>query len=119
MVGEHSIKQILLDTRAYWDHAGTPSHVRENFSKIINCGTIALGAEVYASETESKLVYHTCKSRFCTSCGQRATVEWQEDLEATLPDVSYVGITLTVPKELRPILQQNRENLCGVPAMRA
>lgn len=119
MIGEHPIKQLLLDTRAYWNHAGTPPHVRENFSKIINCGTIALGAEVYASETESKLVYHTCKSRFCTSCGQRATEAWQEDLEAILPDVPYVGITLTVPKELRPILQQNRQILYGMPAMGA
>ena len=87
MIGEHPIKQILLDTQAYWDHDGTPAHVRENFLKIIECGTIALGAEIYASETESKLVFHTCKSRFCTSCGQRATEAWQEDLEAILPDV--------------------------------
>src|SRR5207302_3018328 len=119
MIGEHPIKQILLDTRAYWDHTGTPPHVHENLSKIINCGTIALGAEVYASETESKLVYHTCKSRFCTSCGQRATEAWQQDLEAILPDIPYAGITLTIPKELWPILQQNRQILYGMPAMGA
>lgn len=119
MMSEHSIKQILLDTREYWDRAGTPAHVRENFSKIIKCGTIALGAEVYASETESKLVYHTCKSRFCTSCGQRATEEWQNDLEAILPDIPYIGITLTMPKELQPILQQNRQILNDMPAMGA
>ncbi len=119
MMGHHPLKQILVDTRAYWDHTGTPPHVRENLSKIIKCGTIALGAEVYASKTESKLVYHTCKSRFCTSCGQRATEAWQEDLEAILPDIPYIGITFTVPKELRPILQQNQHILHGMPAMGA
>ena len=62
MIGAHPIKQILLDTQAYWDHEGTPAHVRENFLKVIKCGTIALGAEIYASETESKLVFHTCTS---------------------------------------------------------
>jgi len=50
MIGEHPIKQLLSDTRAHWDHDGTPAHVRDTFWKIIKCGTIALGAEVYASE---------------------------------------------------------------------
>ena len=119
MSGEHPIKQLLLDTRAYWDHDGTPVHVRETFWKIIKCGTIALGAEVYGSDIESKLVFHTCKSRFCTSCGQRATEAWQADLEAILPDIPYVGITLTMPMEFRTILQQNRHILHGIPAMGA
>ncbi len=118
-MAENPIKQILLETRAYWDHAGTPAHIRENFSKIINCGTLVLGAEIYASKTESKLVFHTCKSRFCASCGQRATEVWHRDLETTLPDVPYIGITLTIPMEFRSILQQNRQVLYGVPAMGA
>jgi hypothetical protein len=119
MMGDHPIKEILLDAREYWDHSGTPSNVRENFSKVLRCGTIALGAEVYASPTESKLVYHTCKSRFCTSCGQRATEEWKEDLKATLPDVPYVEMTLTMPARFWPILQQSRHLLYGMPAMGA
>jgi hypothetical protein len=82
MSGANPIKQLLFDTQEYWDHEGTPTHVRDAFRKIIKCGTIALGAEVYASKAESALVFHTCKSRFCTSCGQRATEEWQADLEA-------------------------------------
>src|SRR5436305_13739636 len=106
MIGEHPIKQLLLDTREHWDHLLTPAHIRENFLKVIQCGTIALGAEVYASGTERMLVYHTCKSRFCTSCGHRATLEWQQDLEATLPDIPYIGITLTMPREIWPILKQ-------------
>ncbi len=119
MMGDHPIKQILLDAREYWDHPGTPWNIRENFLKIIRCRTIALGAEVYASATESKLVYRTCKSRFCTSCGQRATEEWKEDLKATLPDVPYVEITLTMPAQFWPIIQRNRHLLYGMPAMGA
>jgi Putative transposase/Transposase zinc-binding domain len=119
MRGEHPIKQFLIDTRKNWDHPGTDANVRETFHKIINCGTIALGAEVYASGTELKIVHHTCKSRFCTSCGQRDTEAWQEDLEAILPDIPYVGITLTMPDVFWPILQQNRHLLHGMPAMGA
>lgn len=119
MNGEHPIKQLLLDTRSHWDCERTPVHVRETFSKIIMCGTLALGAEVFASETESKLVFHTCKSRFCTSCGQRATEAWQEELEAVLPDIPYIGVTFTLPMEFRTILRENRHVLRGIPAMGA
>jgi hypothetical protein len=119
MMGQHPLKQFLRLTRGQWDHPGTPVHVRETFVSILNCGTIALGAEVYTSATELKLVYHTCKSRFCPSCGQRATDAWQEELEAILPDIPYVGMTLTIPEEFRPILQENRDLLHGMPAMAA
>ena len=39
--------------------------------------------------------------------------------EAILPDVPYIGITLTMPMEFRSILQQNRRLLHSVPAMGA
>jgi hypothetical protein len=119
MAAEHPIKQLILDTQEYWDQDSTPAHIREQFHKIIECGTIALGAEVYASATESKIVYHTCKSRFCTSCGQRSTEEWEAGLRATLPNIRYVGITLTMPKEFRPLLQENPHILRAIPAMGA
>ena len=119
MTEQHPVKQLLISSREHWDRPGTPANIRENFSKIVNCGTIALGAELYESDTERKIVFHTCKSRFCTSCGQRATEMWQRDLEATLPDIPYVGITLTMPREFWPILQQNRHLLHGMPAMAA
>ncbi len=117
MIGQHTIKQLLVDTRDYWDHEGTPANVRENLRKIMECGTIALGAEVYAPANESKLVFHTCKSRFCTSCGQRATEAWQQEMQAILPDIPYIGITLTMPMEFRTLLQENRGLLHSIPAM--
>ena len=119
MDSEHPLKQILRESRPHWDHSGTPAHIREELQKVIDCGTIALGAEVFASKNESKLVFHTCKSRFCTSCGHRATEAWQEEMEAILSEVPYVGITLTMPMEFRSILRQNRYILHGIPAMGA
>ncbi len=97
MPKNQSLKQILADTRDSWDHDRTRPAVRENFLKVMECGTIALGAEVFASETERLLVYHTCKSRACPSCGYRATASWQDELEALLPDVFYVNINFTMP----------------------
>src|SRR6476646_3145536 len=119
MTGVHPLKRILFLTRNLSDHVGTPLNVRTTFLSILNCGTIALGAEVYVPATERKIVYHTCKSRFCPSCGQRATNVWQEELDTTLPDMPYVGMTLTIPSELWPIVQENGHLLHGMPTMAA
>jgi hypothetical protein len=78
---------------------------------VIHCRTPALGAEIYASEVEQKLVYHTCKSRLCPICGQRATEQWQREQMAALPDIPYAGIVFTMPDVLWPIFQRNRHLL--------
>jgi hypothetical protein len=119
MFSAHPLKQVLKDTIADWDHDGTPQNVRENFWKIINCGTVALGAEVLASGAEWKIVYHTCKSRFCPSCGARAAALWQEELGAGLPNIPYIEINFTMPKMFWPILQQNPSLLRDLPALGA
>jgi len=51
MMSQHPVRQILIESRAFWDSERIPGNVRENFRKVVECGTIALGAEVYASAT--------------------------------------------------------------------
>jgi hypothetical protein len=117
--GPHPLKELLIQTVPNWDHSGTRQNVRDNFWKIINCGTPILGAEVYASATELKIVYHTCKSRFCPSCGARASELWREELDASLPNMPYIAINLTIPSVFWPIFQQNRHLLHDLPAVGA
>lgn len=119
MHNRQPLKEILIATRSHWDRPEVRPAVRENFSKMINCRTPALGAEVFESETEEKLVYHTCKSRSCPSCGQRATLLWQRDRWSALPDIPYSGISLTMPDVLWPIFRQNRHLLHDLPALAA
>jgi hypothetical protein len=52
------LKQILEATRDVWDRPGTRPAVRKNFTGVLDCGTRALGWEVYASDTEAKRCYH-------------------------------------------------------------
>jgi hypothetical protein len=113
------IKQILIATRSSWDRPETRPAVRQNFDKLTKCGTLALGAEVFASETEEKLVPHTCKVRPCPSCGHRATIQWQREQWCALPDVPYVGIVFTMPDVLWPIFQKNRHLLDDLPTLGA
>ncbi len=97
MNNNQPLKQILIATRDHWDRPEIRPAVRENFDKMINCRTPALGAEVFASEAEEKLVYHSCKSRSCPSCGQRATLLWQREQWVALPDIPYSGMGFTMP----------------------
>ena len=94
---EEPIKQILVDTRPLWDRPSTRPAVRESFRRMIDCRTPALGWQIYASETEERRVYHTCKSKPCPSCGYRATLLWQREQWTQLPDVPYAGVVFTMP----------------------
>ena len=93
--------------------------VREAFRKVLACGTAALGAEVFASANETRVVPHTCKSRACPSCGHRATTLWQRDQWRELPDTSYTHVTLTMPDVLWPLFRNNRHLLHDLPALGA
>lgn len=115
----YTLKEVLLDTIVDWDHDGTLHNVRETFWKVINCGTVVLGADVYASGTEERIVYHTCKSLFCPSCGARTAAIWQDDIESALPHIPYIEINFTMPRVFWPLLQRNRHLLSDLPALGA
>jgi Putative transposase/Transposase zinc-binding domain len=109
----------LKDTLPDWNHDGTPQNVRETFWKMIRCGTEVLGADIYASKTEQRIVYHTCKSPFCPSCGARSAAIWQEEIEAALPQIPYIEINFTMPPVFWSLLQRNRHLLSNLPAIGA
>ena len=113
------VKQILIATRSHWDRPETRLAVRQNFDKVTKCRTLALGAEVFASETDEKRVPHTCKARPCPSCGHQAARQWQWEQRCALPDISYVGIVLTMPDVLWPIFRENRHLLHHLPKLGA
>jgi len=114
---DEPIKEILIDSRELWDHDGTRPCVRENFKKMIECRTPALGWLLYASETEVRRVYFTCKVRSCPSCGYRATLQWQREQWTQLPDVLYAGLVFTMPDVFWNIFKENRHLLHDLPTI--
>jgi hypothetical protein len=113
------MKQILESTRYIWDRSTTRPEVRDSFLKIISCGTWILGCEVYESATERKVVFYTCKSRFCPSCGHRATLQWIQEQEADLPDIAYCAIVFTLPGTLWGIFKRDRHLMHDLPVLGA
>ena len=83
----------------------------ENVTKMLTCRTSFLGHHLYQCNSCDNLhtVYHTCKSRFCSSCGKKITDNWVNHHREILPKTRYQHITFTLPKELQDILWSNRE----------
>ena len=113
------LRDVLAMHRDEWDRDGTRPSVREAFGKVVDCGTEALGAEVFASDSEERVVFHTCKSRACPSCGYQATRAWQRDQWRELPDVPYAHVCLTMPDVLWPLFRRNRHLLHDLPVLGA
>jgi hypothetical protein len=104
---DQPLKKISSQTQSYWDRDEMPAAARQAFRRALQCRTEELGAEVYSSENHELILYHTCKSRACPSCGYRATVQWLRERWAALPDTLYKGITFTMPDSLWPFFRDN------------
>lgn len=57
----------------------------------------------------SRQVPHTCKSRFCSSCGKAAVDRWVETTLSDILDVQYQHLVFTIPEGLRDWFRMNRK----------
>ena len=103
------IAQILED---YWDKISEQSkhniliarpNADKEVKKIIDCYNKNLGCSVYYCEDCDEFTYvgHTCKSRFCTSCGYKYKLYRTENIIATAYNCKHRHIVFTMPEELR------------------
>jgi hypothetical protein len=84
--------------------------VIETVRKLVACRTPALGCHVYQCPTCARIevVPHSCKSRFCPTCGKHATDRWADAVLNDLLEVPYHHLVLSPPWQLRPIIACNR-----------
>ena len=116
---QYTIKQILKEnivkfviTFFFIKHSLFRKAVFENIRKILNCKQ--MGWSEYACvdhPNERRLVSHTCKSRFCSTCGAHATNVWGYWLNDNFPNRPAFHITFTLPDDLRNFFYQNRKYL--------
>jgi hypothetical protein len=116
---QHPLKKILSQGRPYWDRDEMRTAVRRSFGKAMQCRTPELGAEVYSSDNQKLIVYHTCKSRACPSCGHRGHAQWLRERRAALPETLYKGVTFTMPNQLWPLFRDNPRLARALPALAA
>jgi len=77
--------------------------VIENVSKILKSRTPLLGYHRYKCKNCSsvRLIPHSCKSRFCNSCGKVMTDKWIDERLSDVLSVDYHNLVFTVPWQLR------------------
>jgi len=61
--------------------------------------------------SHQKKVCFSCKSRFCPTCGKKATDQWILNQQQTLPDTKWQHITFTMPDALWKLFKCNRRLL--------
>jgi hypothetical protein len=120
MSNKYKFKQVFTDHLDVWDHDGVRPAARNCIRKMIECGTEAFGANVYASFSGERLIVpYTCKGAACSSCGQRTIRDWQRAIDRDLLDIAYKGILFTMPNVLWGIFRENRHLLPKLPTIAA
>ncbi len=116
VTGNITIKHILQHNNNWQCFYSKHKHrirdsVVENINKLLLCRTQELGFHRYQCPNCGDIVTvaHSCKSRFCSSCGKLATDRWMLSSISSFPNVSYQHLVLTLPEELRDIILLNRK----------
>ena len=91
-----TLKNLFQRGQAWWNYVTTSKKpirpvVIENVTKLLSCGLSVRGCATYDCSnpncTHMKVVCFTCKSRFCSSCGKKATAQWIHRQHDILPHV--------------------------------
>lgn len=84
--------------------------------QVLKCRTPLLGYHMYKCKNCSsvRLIPHSCKSRFCNSCGKIMTDKWTEERLSDVLDVDYHHLVFTIPWQLRSITLANSKIMLGL-----
>lgn len=113
--GHKTLREVFL-ARNHWgrfckENAGRirPA-VIETVRKFLRGRTPELGCHAYYCDRcdAMKIVPHSCKSRFCPSCGKVATDIWAEKALSEILPVDYHHLVFTIPWQLRSLALANR-----------
>ncbi len=121
------LRNIFLHNGNWWKLFITHPHlIRKsiivNVLKLLVCRTSFLGFHYFICPkcNKSFKAPHSCKSRFCPSCGKKATDNWIKTKFNTLPKTTYQHITFTMPDKLWPIVALNHKNILNkLPSLAA
>lgn len=87
--------------------------VFDNINKMLKCKTLDLGFDVFKCPNCGKenFCFHTCKSRLCSSCGNKYNTERQTSIFSKLFKFKHRHVVWTIPEELRNYFREDRQRL--------
>ena len=118
LTGPYTLKRILQDHWAFF-LAKYGDRLRpdiiEEVDKVLACrDPLKAGYHLYRCPNHpeiERIVPHSCKSRFCSSCGKVATDAWMDNAMANFVDVPYRHIVFTIPDTLWNVFLWDRKLL--------
>jgi len=114
---KYTIKQIFAD---HWQmflilyaHLTIRAAVIKNVDRILKCQTADLGFTTFFCEQcgTIKKIFHTCKSRFCNSCGIKYAKERATAIASKCINCKHRHLVFTIPEELRVFFRKDRSLL--------
>lgn len=116
---ENILREIFFDKNKHWEKFINKYQnrirpiVKKEIDKYRRCGQKEAGFTLFACPVcgEMKIVPHTCKGRFCTSCATGYTQEWSQETSKRMYQVPHRHIMFTVDERLREIFIRHRELL--------
>lgn len=87
--------------------------VFDNVKRMIKCKTLDLGFDVFKCPEcgKEKICFHTCKSRLCSSCGNKYNNDRQTSIFSKLFKFKHRHVVWTIPEELRKYFREDRKRL--------
>ena len=114
---KYHIKDIFGDHRNKFLKSYPNITIREtvfdNINKMLKCKTLDLGFDVFKCPNcgKEKFCFHTCKSRLCSSCGNKYNTERQTSIFSKLFKFKHRHVVWTIPEELRNYFREDRQRL--------
>lgn len=112
-----TIKQIFQDWWNKFLEAYPNLKIRDvvfsNISRMLKCKTWDLGYAIYQCPNcgEEKIAPHTCKSRICSSCGNKYNKQRETSIFSKLFKCKHRHVVFTIPDELRIYFREDRKRL--------
>ncbi|HKD29469.1 MAG TPA: IS91 family transposase [Xanthobacteraceae bacterium] len=102
-----SIGDSFLDRSRRW----ITWHHRKVLRAILRCRTAALGGhrDRCSDCGHVAISYNSCGNRHCPRCQGNARMRWLQAREEELLPTRYVHAVFTVPRELAPVVLQNKK----------
>lgn len=112
-----TIKQIFKD---WWNkflenypNLNIRDVVFNNVERMLKCQTWDLGYAIFKCPDcgNEKIVPHTCKSRMCSSCGNKYNVQRSTSIFSKLFRCKHRHVVFTIPEDLRIYFRKDRKRL--------
>lgn len=112
-----TIKQIFNDHWNNFLNDNPTIKIRDvvfsNVNRMLKCKTLDLGFSLFVCDHcgNEKIVLHTCKSRMCSSCGNKYNKQRESSIFSKLIRYQHRHVVFTIPEELRVFFRQDRKRL--------